>query len=296
MLETMTTPYNTPYYNPTAAYQGMQYAQIKRPSMSQPLTAEQMQLLASKGGAFSTRVSQVDLYRSYCTHKKDGNIVLNNNGDGTFTCPICQETFAEVDLDQAHVKEVTREMINILQMIKTCYMDIPEQTAVEYFPIIPLLEKTPELAEIAMRNFSQYEQGTMVQAASNPYGFGALNSLMGAPMAYPGMTQQPMYQPQPQFQYAQPQQPMYAPQPQFAQMAPPQVQVTPQFMPNNEFGAYVNAPTVSPMAMQYQQPQPQQPMYQPVQQPQAQPQQGQVQQQPQAQPQQTTVDVSTFSL
>lgn len=295
MLASMTTPYNTPYYNPGTMYQGMQYAQIKRPSMSQPLTAEQMQLLASKGGAFSTRVSQEDLYRSYCTHKKDGNIVLNNNGDGTFTCPVCQETFAEVDLDQAHVKEVTKEMINILQMIKTCYMDIPERTAIEYFPIIPLLEKTPELAQIAMRNFSQYEQGSVVQAASNPYGFGALNSLMGAPMAYPGMVQQPMYQ---QPQYAQPVQPQA--QYQYGQMAPAQVQATPQFMPNSEFGGYMNAQTVAPMAQQYQQqPQVQQPIYQPIIQQQAAPQQ-QVQQPqvtPQQQPQQqTTVDVSAFSL
>lgn len=310
MLETMTAPtYN--YYNPI--YPGMQYQQIKRPTMSQPLTPEQMQLLASKGGSFSTRVAQEDIFRSVCTHKKDGNIVLVNNGDGTFTCPICQETFSETDLDPQHVKDITREMINILQMIKTTYMDIPDATALEFFPIITLLEKTPELAEIAMRNFSQYEQGTMVQNAANPYSFNALNSLMGGPMAYPGMQPnmyqqqmaQPQYQQQPQFQ-----QPNMYQQP----MAPAQLQVTPQhFNPINEFGAYNAQQQVQFQQPQYQQQmapvqvqvtaQPQyqqqpQPLYQPIQPVQQQPQQAPAQQVQQQAPQQAapTVDTTAFTL
>lgn len=306
MLETMTAPtYN--YYN--QMYPAMQYQQIKRPTMSQPLTPEQMQLLASKGGSFSTRVAQEDIFRSVCTHKKDGNIVLVNNGDGTFTCPICQETFSETDLDPQHVKDITREMINILQMIKTTYMDIPDATALEFFPIITLLEKTPELAEIAMRNFSQYEQGTMVQNSANPYSFNALSSLMGGPMAYPGMQpnmyQQQMAQPQFQQQVQYQQQPNMYQQP----MAPAQVQVTPQFQqfnPVNEFGAYnpqaqqqyqqQMAPVQVQVAPQQYQQQPQ-PLYQPIQPVQQQ----NVQQAPAQQqaPQQTaapTVDTTAFTL
>lgn len=300
MLETMTAPtYN--YYN--QMYPAMQYQQIKRPTMTQPLTPEQMQLLASKGGSFSTRVAQEDIFRSVCTHKKDGNIVLVNNGDGTFTCPICQETFSETDLDPQHVKDITREMINILQMIKTTYMDIPDATALEFFPIITLLEKTPELAEIAMRNFSQYEQGTMVQNAANPYSFNALSSLMGGPMAYPGM-QPNMYQQQmaqPQFQ----QQPNMYQQP----MAPAQVQVTPQFQqfnPVNEFGAYnpqaqqqyqqQMAPVQVQVAPQQYQQQPQ-PLYQPIQPVQQQNvQQAPVQQQAPQQTAAPTVDTTAFTL
>lgn len=306
MLENMTA---SPYANYGYGYPTMQYAPIKRPAMTQPLSPEEMQLLQSKGGAFSTLVAKEDIFRSFCTHKKDGNIALVSNGDGTYTCPICQETFAETDLDPQHVKEVTTEMKNILQMIKTCYMDIPEETARQYFAIIPLLEKAPQLAEIAMRNFAQYEQGTMIQNGGSPYSFNAYNSLVGNP-SYPGLNynagyQQPMYQAQPQPQYQQPMQgqpqyqqpmqpqPMVQPmmgQPMYQQpMQPQQVQVTPQytqpgFAPVNEFGSYAGV-----MAQPVAQPQPQyQQQVMPAQQPQ--PVQGQ------AVPQQPTVDTSTFTL
>lgn len=300
MLETMTT---SPYVGANYAYPTMQYANIKRPTMTQPLTIEEQQALASKGGAFSTMVAKEDIYKSICTHKKDGQLVLHNNGDGTYTCPVCQETFAEPDLDPQHVREVTREMINMLQMIKTCYMDIPENTAREFFPIISLLEKVPQLSEIAMRNFAQYEQGTMIQNGGNPYSFNAYQSLIGGP-AYQGYgAQQPMMQPmasQPMYQQPM-QQPMYQPQP--MAMAPQQVQVTPQFnqngfVPVNEFGAYGAGQPV--MAQPMMQPQYQQQMVQPMAMaPQQMMQQPVQQQAPAANPQPAaapTVDTSTFTL
>lgn len=233
----------------------MQYMQMQKPTMSQPLTPEERKLISNKGGAFNTNVSKEDLLRTICTHKDGNDFALITNGDGTFTCPLCQETFRDTDLDQEHVKQCTSDIIDILQLIKTYYVDIPEETARQFFPMIALIKKIPALASMAVNNFARYEDGNMAQSGGTPYGFNMLNALTGTPYSTLGMPnpyqppmQQPMYQQpmyQPQMQQPMYQQPMgasYMPQP----TAPAQVNVTPTdmgntgFQPFNEFGGYYN--------------------------------------------------------
>ena len=182
---------------------GMMYAQnYQRPQMTQPLTPEEMNILADKGGAFSTKVTQEDMLKAYCTHKKNGAIVIMQNPDGSLTCPICGETFDQTSLEKADIEADVKKVIDDIQNIKLTYLDIGTEVARQYFPIIPLLAKLPQLAVMASNNFAKYEQGSaMINGGNSPYGFAQFNNLMNGGMMY-GQPQ--MMYPQPQPMYQQP--------------------------------------------------------------------------------------------
>lgn len=176
---------------------GMMYApNYQRPQMTQPLTPEEMNILADKGGAFSTKVTQEDMLKAYCTHKKNGAIVVVQNPDGSLTCPICGETFDNSSLEKMDIEADVKKVIDDIQSIKLAYLDIGTEVARQYFPIIPLLRKLPQLAVMAANNFAKYEAGTaMMNAGNSPYGFAAFNNMMNGGMYYgQPMYGQPMYQ------------------------------------------------------------------------------------------------------
>ena len=271
MNEMMYNNFNNGLASP---YGMMQYAtNYQRPLMTQPLTKEEISLLQDKGGAFSTKVTQEDMLKSYCTHKNNGTVVAYQNPDGSFTCPICGETFEMLDLTKESVEADVKKVIDDMQNIKLTYLDISSEVARQYFPLIPLLQKLPKLAVMAAANFAKYENnGNAFTNGTSPYGFAAYNQLvMGAPMGgygaapmmggfyqQPMMGQQMMNQPMangydpnamvnpmnPQGAYPMYQQPnMMGQMPQQPMMNPPMYQ-QPNMMGNpiagNEFGTYGN--------------------------------------------------------
>lgn len=230
---------NQGYMNQNYGYPqpGVQYAQRPVAKMTQTLTPEQIKKLKNTGGTFDLQVSQTDMLKAICTHKENGNIVLVENNDGTVTCPICGATFTVMAVEQEQVQDATRVVFDVLQTIKTMYLDIPEDVATQYFQLLPLLEKMPKLYQIAMSNFNKYDNPNQFQNTGSPYGFNMLSAVTNP--AY-GMGMQPMmapnmYQPQPFQQPYQPQQPM---------------------MGNNPFGyGYPQgAPGMMPMATEQTQP------------------------------------------
>lgn len=182
----------------------MQYAtNIQKPLMTQPLQKDEAAVLQNKGGAgFSTKITTEEMYRSYCTHKSldsNNNFNLIPNADGTVTCPICGATIDVKELVPSEVQEHVDAVLNDMENIKLCYLDISPEVARQYFPIMPLLEKLPKLAALATANFSKYEairqQGAINSTNINPYGVNAYNQLLnGGIGAYGAMTQpMPMY-------------------------------------------------------------------------------------------------------
>lgn len=191
---------------------GTQYGQFPQAKMTQPLTPEQMRELRSTGSGFSLKVDPVEVLRSHCTHKDNGNIALVKNADGSSTCTVCGATFNLLDKDIEEVAEITRAVLDVLQSIKTYYLDIPENYVKDYFNMIPYLEKLPKFYEVALHNFAKYENGAFLNNNNNMYGFQMLNALtspgfgqMGNGMM--GGQMQPQMQPQmaPMGGYSQPQ-------------------------------------------------------------------------------------------
>ena len=127
-------------------------------------------------------------------------------------------------------------MLSQLILLFGYYLDIPEETAKNYFPIIPLIDKIPQLYVIAMNNFKKYDGSNMVQQNNSPYGFGMLNMLTSPMMPMNGMyPQQPQmgFAPQQQMPGYQPQQPMM---PGFAPQQPQMNFAQPQMAGYNPFG------------------------------------------------------------
>lgn len=193
---------------------------------SQPLTQEQIMKLRRNINALDMRLTDEDLWRAICTHKeKDtGKSTLVANADGTCTCTICGATFNMVELEKKDVDETVKKMTDILQTIKTIYLDGSEDLFKQFMQIIPLLQKVGLLSERALSNFSMYDtpSNPTVQSSPNYNGFNALNNIMMNPFAAQQQMfgyqqpmygyQQPMYQQPPMQQpmgYGYQQQPMY---------------------------------------------------------------------------------------
>lgn len=174
-----------PYNNPESTTYGFGYG-VARPQArnTQPLTPEQIQKLRTNAEAFDMKVTQEELWAAACTHKeKTGQSALRDNGDGTFTCSICHKTFKLCDLTPPEVEAAVGNIIDLLQTCKTIYLDAPDDLVVQYFQMIPLLEKLTKVWERATHNFAQYDSfnPTMNQYPIGYSGFAAINQLMTNP-------------------------------------------------------------------------------------------------------------------
>lgn len=191
-----------------------QYGGIRRPIHgNNPLTEEQKKLLQTKGNRLNLGLSDLDIARGTCTHKNGDQICLYkpNPNSNRVRCSLCDEEFEEVQGSQEAIQGAVDLILNIFNTAKTFWLNVPNDVALNYFPIFELVKRLPKVFEIASRDFSSAEQQYNLQPGANPYGFAMLNNLMSPQMAYgynPAMQQygQPMGQPMPQ----QPmQQPMY---------------------------------------------------------------------------------------
>jgi len=173
---------------------GPQYAPQPQARMTQPLTVEQIKLLRNQTPAFTLDVSEEDMLRSRCTHKTlDGKFatVLNNDAEGTVTCSICGAKFSLMEVAKESAEEAVRIIVDLLQSIKTYYVDMPDSVAIQFFQMIPFIEKIPKLYEIALNNFNKYDGAGMGNQSPNMYGFNMLGAIT-SPMAYQGFGSQPM--------------------------------------------------------------------------------------------------------
>lgn len=193
------------YYDPTAMYAGNYNAYtpqpVQAPQNVNALTNEEIQSLKASrpSNAIDINVTNDDVLRSMCTHKYNGRDVVQslNDGSGDVWCPICNERWNQSTLEKEELQSLIDKLISQMQNAKWIG-DLPVNVAREYFQIIPLLKKYPEVQRYAMSNFNKYFN-------QNPYGnvqdasiYGIYNSLFGP--NYNAYTQ-PVYCAQPAYQY-----------------------------------------------------------------------------------------------
>lgn len=240
-------------------YQFNGYSQAQQPKVMNYLTPEEIQQLQKKSDVFNLSLTATEDLQARCNHRvPDGSTdsLKFDPETGFATCTICGYKFRPIDPDvsKESIQEAVNQVVDILQTIKILYTDLPVQAAAEYYRIIPLITKIPQLFDFACKNFTKHEynawsynnmsQGglALFQALQNNFGGGMMqqpqfNPYVAAPQqpvgypqanpfGYPGASQQmaaPMgYQPQTQgFAYA-PQQPVApaAPAPAVAPAAP----------------------------------------------------------------------------
>lgn len=182
-----------PYYSNQPNAQ--MYNQMPQPNYTQPLSPEEIAMLM-KGtkSSWTMALTPEEKLRAICTHKdpNKGNqfsiVPLNNGYANAYRCYICGEELTLREYSKEDTMAATEEVINILQNVKTTYLDMPPGVAADYFILIPLLRKLPELLEIAKNNFAKYDS-----SLHNPmYGTGntfaalgtLLNPAMGMNMGY----------------------------------------------------------------------------------------------------------------
>lgn len=251
-----------PYGYPAQPQPFVQYgAQPQAPKMTQVLTPEQQNRLRNKG--FDLRLTDEDILRAVCTHKSNGNIVLIDLGNGRMKCPICGEEFNLCEVDSDAVKQATDLILDFLQSTKTMYLNIPEETVSNYFQIIPLLKKLPDLYKMAVDDFNKFFGNTgSAYGMQRNNGFAMLNNMFSPMAATGGYYQQPMMQPQAPGMAPGYQQPMMQPQQYNPQMMNPAMGMQPPamaapMMGGNPFG--YNGPAVNQMGYQAPMMQPQVP-------------------------------------
>lgn len=144
-------------------YGGYQYNpnQVMPTKQSSTLSQEDYQKLMRKENQFSLGLTEIEMLRGICNHRtQDGTQdTLVQGPDGKVRCTVCGYEFMPVDsqTSKEDIEEATQLMVDFLQTIKLLYIDMPVQTQREYFQIIPLIEKVPQLFELAVKNFSKHE-------------------------------------------------------------------------------------------------------------------------------------------
>lgn len=184
-----------------------QYQAMRKPRFTNPLTEEDKKMLKTQGG-FSLFVDDKDMKRALCTHKDGDQISLRENADGTQTCWVCGKTFNIVDTTPETVTDITNQFLDVLESIKTYYLDIPEGVVKEFFQMIPFIAKTPEIYKLALDNFHSYENPMTSAYNQGNQLFGMYDSMSSPGYAYNPNFQQPMMG----YGMGMPQQPQYAPQ------------------------------------------------------------------------------------
>lgn len=225
-----------------------------KPAHGNWLSNDKISILSNAQDAFKLSVSETELLKGQCNHYfSNGSPALVPSADGTgYTCSICGTTFHSHEFTEDDVKNATQNILDILNTIKVMYLSIDSNAALEFFQILPFIEKIPMLYNIAVNDFKRYE-GTNINN-NNISPFNVLGYMMGMPMMGVGF-QQPMYQPQmpaqpmyqPQMpgqqmynpQMGAPAQPMYQPQP---NMAAGQPVYTPNSVNNPMYGMNTNMP------------------------------------------------------
>ena len=225
-INTMNNGYGYGMYdnvNPYFQQQPFQQQPMQVPQMQNALTNEEIQRLRSLRPTTSLNLSvdQEEVLRAMCTHKDNGREVVQllQDGSGDAYCPICGKRWKPEQLSQEDLQALVDQLICQMQNAKWVG-ELPANVVREFFAMMPLIEKFPELYKYSMKNFNKYaNQNNMFNAAdANIYAM--YNGLFSGAGAYANPYQQAMngyYQQQPMGMgyYQQPmQQPMQQQAPQ----------------------------------------------------------------------------------
>lgn len=164
------------------------------PKIMNVLSADEIKELQQQRSQFSLGLTDREAKQAACNHRSvDGmsdSLVYDQNTNAV-TCQICGYTFKPLDANVSPnvIQEAADNLVDILQTIKIMYTDIPGNAAREYFQIIPLIAKVPQLFEFAAKSFNKHEFDRMQYGQRNMNGMAmlqSLNALFGAaPMQQP---------------------------------------------------------------------------------------------------------------
>ena len=166
------------------------------------LSAEEIALLRNSGSTFSLQLTQEEMLRAVCNHRSEDGLtdtLVFDPVTGTAKCTICGYEFRpiEANVDYETIKEDIKRVEDILQTTKLMYVDLPPQAAKDYYPIIGLLEKLPQLVEYATKSMAKHDNYNYMYNQQNMGAAAILNNLSNMfsniSMNYQAQPQQPQF-------------------------------------------------------------------------------------------------------
>ena len=157
--QTGTMGYGFPQQN--TMFNGVQPQQM--PKRANTLTDEEIKKIQANRTQFTLTITEDEHLRAICNHRTaDGMndaLEADPQDPNAVICKICGQRFVPIMTDSPvdYVQSITDEFINLLQTIKIMFVDLPNDAARQFFDIIPLAKKTPELFSIATKNLAKYE-------------------------------------------------------------------------------------------------------------------------------------------
>lgn len=189
---------NNMYGNPMGFMGGMVPNQQPMPKTGNWLNGDKFNLLQKGLSQFKLSVTEEELARGQCNHYNlngTSALIPDQDGSGGSTCAICGTHFTSRDFTQEDVENATQNILDILNTIKILYLSIDPSAALEYFQIIPFIEKIPQLYNIAVADFKRYEGvNNMVPAQNgnqNPFNIFSMMTMGYNPGMMGGYPQQP---------------------------------------------------------------------------------------------------------
>ena len=177
----------------------------QQPKVMNVLTDEEIKTLQQTANQFSLGLTEKESLQAVCNHRKaDGSedSLVYDQLTGIARCTICGYEFRPVDENTSidDIRDLCDKTVDILQTIKLLYTDLPANAAREYFQIIPLIKKIPQLFEFAAKNFAKHEFNSWQYNNQNMGGIAMLQNLAaafgaGQPMMMGQPAMQPMGQP-----------------------------------------------------------------------------------------------------
>lgn len=190
---------------------------LPTPNNNPSLTAEEMKLIATQNPSkLDITITEADKFRAICNHKdqnKIDRVVQLSDGSGDVFCPICNYRWNPDNLSKEEVKELCDKLIAAMQNAKWVG-DYGVELTRQYFAMIPLLEKFPDLYEYAMKQFNRYCSTNGYASANDAAIYSQYNNLMGFSSGYG-------YNPQPQGYYGSTVNPQYTQAPQYGMQMNP---------------------------------------------------------------------------
>lgn len=197
---------NSFYNNPYAQGNFNNYGQPQTATpYNSTLTPEEFKMLQKQQNEFSLGLTEEEKLRAICNHRTpDG---LNDTlepfvdpvtGETKTRCKVCGYVFDTVSqsTSKEEIQEEVKDVIDVLQTIKIMFTDLPRDAARDYFQIIPMLEKIPQLFEYAVRSMNKHDGNNNWQYNNGSTGyrqmFDRVQSMLGGGAMPYGQYQQPM--------------------------------------------------------------------------------------------------------
>lgn len=179
-------------------FQPQMQQQMMQPQNVNAITEEEMNFIKqSKPDMLDINVSQADNIISMCTHKHNGMDMVQQVSDGTgdVWCPICNQRWTPTsDTSEDEVKNLIEKLVDHMQTSKWVG-DLPTELVRDYYSMIPLLNKFPDIYKYAMRTFNKYLGTTGYTDANEASIYAQYNRMMHNSPMYPVYPQQPTMQP-----------------------------------------------------------------------------------------------------